>query len=178
MGVKGSKFFEASTECRILSDRSAHVFFNTSMCVSVSFTGPSNTRLRYCTDHGALDRVFPGHTSPVVTRADNMPSTYKLPELWICGNIYPLILKQSSQQGREAKRAIPNLADNLSSPTWRKQPSPVLHVHQGVDGPVGINKLDLGPSISEWGVGDEQNQSNLSQKPSTNGYTDLVKFSC
>lgn len=156
------------------------MFFNTFMCVSASFPGPSNAHLRYCTSPwGSCQRVFPGHTLPVVTRADNMPSACKLPELWICGNIYPLFLKQCSQQGREAKRAIPNLADSLYSPTWRRQPSPVLHVHQRLDGPVGINKLDLGPCSSEWGWGrSERNQSNLSQKPSTNGYTDLMKFSC
>lgn len=83
-----------------------------------------------------------------------MPRVYKLPELWIGGTIYPLTLKQSSQQRREAKRAIPNLGDSRTPPAGegsQVQPSMVLCVpisegrNQGIDDPVGINKLYLGP---------------------------------
>lgn len=52
--------------------------------------------LRYYTVHGAhmglWHRKEPHwNILPVVTGADNMPSAYKLPELWICGTIHPQI---------------------------------------------------------------------------------------
>lgn len=59
----------------------------------------------------------PGHTSPLVTGADHMPSAYKQPELGSMESFTPKSLKQSSQQGRETNRAVPNFADKPVPPT-------------------------------------------------------------